>query len=206
MTPLRHMTTSGRTNRPDGRNDEDGHTARRGGGPRGRRRRSRPWRTRAQHLGLPDDEDRAGRGSPDRGRGPRPPEGTDPRGEGREAPHAGRGRGRGPGQAQRTLRPRAPPPAARRAARPAQPRWSNSATASSSTASASSTRPARTWPERRASRSPPSSASRACPPRTPSRVLIQAVKEEAEHDAVKIARAIERAAREEAQDGPATSS
>ena len=36
-------------------------------------------------------------------------------------------------------------------------------------------------------------------------LLIEAVREEAEHDAVKIARAIERSAREEAQDRPATS-
>ena len=40
----------------------------------------------------------------------------------------------------------------------------------------------------------------ACPPRTPRRMLIEAVREEAEHDAVKIARAIERSAREDAQD------
>ena len=42
-----------------------------------------------RRLGFPDDEGRAGGSPPHRGRSPGPPEGTHPRGQGREAPPAG---------------------------------------------------------------------------------------------------------------------
>ena len=50
------------------------------------------------------------------------------------------------------------------------------------------------------SRSPPSSGSAACRPSDAKAILLEAVREEAEHDAVKLAKSIERRAREEAQE------
>ncbi len=80
------------------------------------------------------------------------------------------------------------------------PTCSSSATASSSTASVSSTRPARSWPARTAEQVAALERVANLSADDAKNLLIEAVREEAEHDAVKIARAIERSAREDAQD------
>ena len=145
------------------------------------------------------DEGRAVGGPPDRGRGPRPPEGADPRGEGREAAHPARGGGRGTSPPQRAVGPRAAAPPARRAARPAHRH-------------ARAARPKLLEREREHRRAreearegPPGAGRR---PRAGERLsaedakglLLEAVREEAEHDAVKLGRAIERKARDEADE------
>ena len=67
-------------------------------------------------------------------------------------------------------------------------------------ASASSIRPRKSWPRRVRSRSRRSSASAACRRRTPRRCCSNEVRDDAEHDAVRLARAIERKAREDAEE------
>ena len=61
--------------------------------------------------------------------------------------------------------------------------WTAAATSSRSSTRSASSRSSR-WP--------------TCPPRTPKAILLEAIREEAEHDAVKLARSIERRARDEA--------
>ena len=60
--------------------------------------------------------------------------------------------------------------------------------------------PARTSPRPTRSRSRPSSGSAACRAEDAKALLLEAVREEAEHDAVKLARAIERERRDEAEE------
>ena len=127
-----------------------------------------------------------------------PPEGADPRGEGREAPPAreaeeeARARRGELAELERRLLQRDEQLDQRATC-------SSSATASCSIASASSTRPrgaGRAHPEQVAALERVSGMSAE----DAKGMLLEAIREEAEHDAVKLARAIERTAREEAQD------
>ncbi len=152
------------------------------------------------HVGLAVDEGRARRGATHRGRGASPPEGAHPRGEGREAAPPGRGRGRGARQAHR--------------ARPASSAACSPATSSSTSAADMLEERDRKLLEREreldktredlarahagAGRGPRARVEHVGD--DAKSVLLEAVREEAEHDAVKLARAIERAARDEAQD------
>ena len=127
----------------------------------GRRRRRCRGRSSPAACGrLQTMKAATSQGRPDRGRGSRPAEGPDPRGEGREAPHAARGRGRGTRAPRRAVRTSRAASSSATSSSTSAATCSNSATASSSTASASSTRRARTSPEPTANRSPPSSAWR----------------------------------------------
>ena len=169
-----------------------------------RRRRCR--HPRPGPVGLADDQGRHVRGPPHRGRSPHAPEGPDPRGQGREAPTPARGRGRGP------RAPRASSPTWSAACSSATssstsaPTCSSSATASSSSASASSTRLARSSPEPTQEQVVALERVSGMSAEDAKCVLLEAVREEAEHDAVKLARAIERGPATRPRTRPATSS
>ena len=171
----------------------------RGGGRRGHRRGR--WIRRPRRRCQPDHQGRPGQGRPDRRRGADPAEGHDPRGEGREAPPAARGRGGGRAKRRTELQNLE----RRLLARDEQ--LDQRADMLEEKSRKINDRERELEHEREDARQAQPGAGRrpraACPGMSAEDakgVLLEAIREEAEHDAVKLARSIERRARDEAQE------